>query len=274
MAMPPGPPAGRDDLLAGAVRGDTQASTGTAVSISSVTFAYPGIHVLDSLDFAVRRGRVVGVVGPSGCGKSTLLSLVAGLNAPTSGTIEVMPGAAGRHPLSMLFQQDTLLPWLNARDNICLFAKFQGIRRRTISERVANLIREAGLEKFETAFPYQLSGGMRRRVAFLTAIAPLPEILLLDEPFSSLDEPTRISIHQVVLDIVRQLEMTVILVTHDLAEAITLSDEIVMLTRRPGSVSRKYEVPFPRSRKVLELRNTDQFLSLYGQLWDDLAKEL
>jgi ABC-type nitrate/sulfonate/bicarbonate transport system ATPase subunit len=136
------------------------------------------------------------------------------------------------------------------------------------------LIKLAGLDGFEGLYPYQLSGGMRRRTAFLSSVAPFPRVLLLDEPFSALDEPTRIGLHQDVFDIVRRYAITVILVTHDIAEAISLSDEIVLLSKGPAVVRSIRRVPFGNERQMLDLRKMPEFLELYGELWDELSNEI
>jgi ABC-type nitrate/sulfonate/bicarbonate transport system ATPase subunit len=174
----------------------------------------------------------------------------------------------------MVFQKDTLLPWLTVAQNVALYFKFHPAPRAEVQQRVEWLLELAGLDGFERAYPYQLSGGMRRRVAFLAAVAPLPSLLLLDEPFSSLDEPTRVAIHQDVYAIVRRLGMTAVIVTHDLAEAISLCDEVVILTRRPGSVAVRHQVPFGNDRNMLELRQSTEFLALYGRVWHDLSEQL
>jgi NitT/TauT family transport system ATP-binding protein len=247
-----------------------------AAVLRNVSFTYPrGVQALRDVSLAIPRGRSVGVIGPSGCGKTTLLSILAGQYRPSSGEVSVTSFDAERHKLAMVFQKDTLLPWLTTLDNIKLFFKYnRGHDRDEVNSRVAGLIELAGLQGFEHHYPYQLSGGMRRRVAFLSAIASTPEVLLLDEPFASLDEPTRIGIHQDVFEITRRLGITVMLITHDLAEAISLCDEVVILTARPASVFSTHEVPFGSSRNMLELRQLPTFLELYGTLWRELSEQI
>lgn len=247
-----------------------------AIRIRSVHYRYPnGTEALAGLDLNVARGSINAVVGPSGCGKSTLLHLLARLAEPTSGTVEHgREEKSIRHPLTMVFQKDTLLPWLTVAGNVGLFFKFHHIAKSELKKRIEWLLDLAALTSFADAYPYQLSGGMRRRVAFLAAVAPLPGILLLDEPFSSLDEPTRVAIHQDVYEILRQLQITCLIVTHDLGEAISLSDEVTILTKRPGRVAARHQVTFGRERNMLELRQTPQYLALYGQLWHDLSLQI
>ncbi len=263
--------------------------------LEGVRFSYPdGTAVLQGISESIEAGTTLGVVGPSGCGKSTLLALIAGLLEPSEGTIERPPPEAGRHPLSMVFQKDTLLPWLTVGENVRLFSRFKSHGRRSrflsrrgrgtgpeppagdgdLDDRVAELLELVHLDDSADRYPYQLSGGMRRRLAFLAAVAPNPEILLLDEPFSSLDEPTRVDIHQDVFRISRMMEMTTVLVTHDLAEAISICDRVVILSSRPASVAEEHVVPFGNGREMLALRETPEFLDLYGHLWHDLSAQI
>ncbi|HEV7679855.1 MAG TPA: ABC transporter ATP-binding protein [Candidatus Dormibacteraeota bacterium] len=254
--------------------------TTTGVRIEGVGYEYPtGVLALSDLDLSIPTGSSVAVVGPSGCGKSTLLQLLAGLRAPTSGHIDWPAFPPGVHPMTVVFQTDTLLPWLTAEENVGLYFKVgragRRVGRAAARARVDALLKMVGLQDFARAYPYQLSGGMRRRIAFLTAVAPQPAVLLLDEPFSSLDEPTRVTIHQDVLRIMSELDMTVVLVTHDLAEAITLCDDVVILTARPGRVLNRHRVPFDRTgRNAIELRHSREFLDLYALLWEELGSQI
>jgi ABC-type nitrate/sulfonate/bicarbonate transport system ATPase subunit len=255
----------------------TAADAAPGLLFEDISFSYgQDIKVLDHISVTVPKGRVLGIVGPSGCGKSTLLAIAASLLQPTGGRFVQFGHTPGRHALAMVFQKDTLLPWLTTAENIGLSFKFRGshVARNERKTRIADLVQLAGLQGFEDKYPYQLSGGMRRRVAFLSAVAPMPEILLLDEPFSSLDEPTRVAIHQDIFDIVNRLGMTVILVTHDLAEAISLCDEVAILTRRPSHVYSTHSVNFGRQRTMLHLRQERSFLDLYGSLWEQLSLQL
>lgn len=252
----------------------------TAVFMSRVGYSYPnGVVALSDVDLRVIAGSVLGVIGPSGCGKSTLLQLIAGLALPTEGELETLrdPGVSGC-PLAMVFQRDTLLPWLTVRENVGLYARLSTwggrSQRRESTARVSELLAMVGLELAADRYPYQLSGGMRRRVAFASAVAPLPRILLLDEPFSSVDEPTRIQIHAEVRKVIDRYAMTVILVTHDLAEAISLSDRVAVMTQRPGRIFREFPIDLGRERDVFALRDTPRFLELYGEAWATLAQQI
>jgi NitT/TauT family transport system ATP-binding protein len=247
--------------------------------LKDVAYVYPtGLRALDSINLDVSPGEVVGIVGPSGCGKSTLLSIIAGLLAPTEGTLEweerSADAIAQQRRLSLVFQRDTLLPWLTVEKNVGFGLRYLPMNGRERSERISRLLRLAGLEDVRKAYPYQLSGGMRRRVAFLTGVATLPRVLLLDEPFSALDEPTRVTIHGEVLSIIKELGMTVLLVTHDLAEAISFSDRACILTARPGRIAAVHEIPFGYPRDVLAVRETTEYQSLYRALWHELSAQI
>lgn len=253
-------------------------AVGTAVMrAEQVEYSYPGgIKVFADLNVELREGEVLSLIGPSGCGKSTLLRLVAGLLRPDHGSIRLRDaGDDSRHRLTMLFQQDTVLPWMNVEDNVSLYFKFNRGKMPPAEQRarIDELLVMVGLQDFRKAFPRQLSGGMRRRLALLTAVAPRPRILLLDEPFSSVDEPTRIGIHQDVLNIVRELRISVILVTHDLAEAITVGDRVALMSFRPATVVNTYEVPFGQQRNVRETRTRPEYSALYTTIWEDLNEQ-
>jgi ABC-type nitrate/sulfonate/bicarbonate transport system ATPase subunit len=248
-----------------------------AASLIDVGYVYPnGTVALEGLSLEIPRGRVTAIVGPSGCGKSTMLQLISRLAAPTSGSIDLHVDRRGdRHDVAMVFQQDTLLPWLTVTENVGLYYRFHRPKnRKQVRDEIHALLEMVGLEQFSDAYPGQLSGGMRRRVAFLASVAARPQLLLLDEAFSSVDEPTRILIHQEVLRIVHQLEMTTVLVTHDLAEAISLSDQVIIFSARPGKVYSRHDVPFGDDRDVLALRDRPEFLNLYGRLWHDLSGQI
>ena len=263
------------------------------LSLADVQFGYSaGAPVIDNLSMSIDAGSIVGIVGPSGCGKSTVLSLVSGLLSPTGGRIERRLDGSERHPLSMVFQKDTLLPWLSAAGNISLFTRFKANRKHRFTQvsadgqaeggsqeeelaaHVSSLLRLAKLTDYAEAFPYQLSGGMRRRLAFLVAVASHPQILLLDEPFSAVDEPTRVGIHEDVFRIAKMMKITTVLVTHDLAEAITMCDRVFILSNRPARVAQEYKIPFGTERRMLEIRERPDFLELYGHLWHDLSIQI
>lgn len=245
------------------------------VEMRHISYRYPeGTHAIGDVNLDLRRGEVVSIVGPSGCGKSTLLRLVAALREPSSGIIKRHYGRSDRHGCSMVFQEDTLLPWLKVKDNVGMYYRFRGSTGEDARRHIAELLSMVGLSHFADFYPYQLSGGMRRRVAMLAAVAPLPDLLLLDEPFSALDEPTRIEVHQDLHMLIRRLGISALLVTHDLAEAVTLSDRVLVLSRPPSAVVEEVIVPFGRDRDMTNLRDDPRFLDAYGHLWRTLKAQI
>lgn len=253
----------------------------TLVTLDNVSYHYPGTsaEILEGLSFGVPLGSVVAIVGPSGSGKTTLLSLISELASPTSGTLTWSEELLSpmRHRLSMLFQTDTLLPWLTVEKNIGLHFTLTGQRKKFREARggmIQDLMSMAGLTGAEQRYPYQLSGGMKRRAAFLASVVPHPQLLLLDEPFASVDEPTRVSIHADIHKIIKQFNITVILVTHDLAEAVTLADKVVILSKSPAHVVSTQQIPFGDERDILGLRDDQRFLEIYGTLWEELSRQV
>jgi NitT/TauT family transport system ATP-binding protein len=224
----------------------------------------------------VGRGEIVTLVGPSGCGKSTLLHMVAGLLRPTTGEILVDGVAVGdRVPprLGYMFQRDTVLPWYTVRDNTGLSLRYAGRARADVERRVDELLALGGLQTFGHLYPYQLSGGMRRRLALLMTLAAEPSLLLMDEPFGALDTHTKTRLHAELLVIFRRLEQTALFVTHDLGEAITLGDRVVVLSGPPSRVLLDQPVTLPRQRDVFTLRESDEFTACFKKVWHVLGRE-
>jgi ABC-type nitrate/sulfonate/bicarbonate transport system ATPase subunit len=254
----------------------------TVLSVNNLRYSYPATRAqgpllaVEDVSLAVKPGTVTSIVGPSGCGKSTLLSLIAGLQPAASGSVVWTPtntadlAAKKQRLFTMVFQKDTVLPWLRVDKNIGWGLRYLDMTSTERDERITQLLELVGLTEFRKSYPYQLSGGMRRRVAFLTGVAPMPQVMLLDEPFSALDEPTRVNIHVEVMRIVAELGMAIILVTHDLSEAITMSDQVCILTRRPARVAKTFDLPFGRDRDVRALRETDEYQDLYKTMWHEL----
>jgi NitT/TauT family transport system ATP-binding protein len=244
------------------------------LSAVDLNFRYPsGLQAVADFTADIKAGEIVSIVGPSGCGKSTLLRIMAGLREPSGGRLSRRAPQPGRHLCTMVFQEDTLLPWLKIAENVRLYSRFRGERASRSRQRVMELLEMVGLEKFANAYPSQLSGGMRRRVAVLTAVAPLPCLLLLDEPFSALDEPTRIAVHQDVYGLIRRFGITAVLVTHDLGEAVSLSDRILLLSKGPSSISKEYVTPFGSQRHFMEIRSEPSFLEAYAEIWHDFREQ-
>jgi NitT/TauT family transport system ATP-binding protein len=247
-----------------------------AVTLEDVSFSYGDGHpVLDRFSCTIGRGEIVAVVGPSGCGKSTLLRLVSGLLVPSHGAVSVhTENLSGSRTVTMVFQEDVLLPWLNVRRNVGMSGAFMRLGKGEIGQRVDHLLALVGLSAYGHFYPRQLSGGMRRRIGVLQPLAAHPSVLLMDEPFSSIDEPTRILIHNDVRRLLKELGTTTVLVTHDLAEAVSLSDRVVIVSTRPSRVVRELPVELGEERNILELRQDPAYLEIYAQLWESLKREI
>jgi NitT/TauT family transport system ATP-binding protein len=228
--------------------------------------------VLEGASLAVDEGRFVSLVGPSGCGKSSLLRAVIGLQRPLSGTIETK---LARAQIGILFQDDALLPWKTARDNVALGLAFNGMEHgKALAEAQAWLAR-LNLAGFGDRFPRHLSGGQRKRVALAQVLAMKPSLILMDEPFASLDAIVGARIVRDVVALVERQRIGVLLVTHDLEEAISLSDEVYLLSQGPRAhITQHYTVPIPRPRDPVHSRTHPAFAPLYERLWADLSREV
>jgi NitT/TauT family transport system ATP-binding protein len=227
-----------------------------------------------SLD--VQDQEFVAIVGPSGCGKSTILNMIGALVPPSGGQVLVDGQPVASDPprrVGYVFQKDTVFPWRTVERNIALGLEYRGLPAAERARRVAEVIRLAGLEGFEQAFPATLSGGMRQRVALMRTLVVQPEILLMDEPFGALDTHTKLNLHAELLTLWEARHQTVVFVTHDLGEAITLADRVVVMTRRPGRIKLAHEVRLPRPRDVIKIRETEEYARQYGQIWHALGEE-
>jgi ABC-type nitrate/sulfonate/bicarbonate transport system ATPase subunit len=223
---------------------------GLSVSIRALRHAYGELRTIEGLDLEAPPLGVVGLVGPSGCGKSTLLELICGLQEPDGGTVEVGGAAAADGRLArcaFMPQRDLLLPWLAAIDNAALALRNRGVRRRPARAEAGRLFERFGLAGFEDALPAELSGGMRQRVAFLRTLVSGKPVLALDEPFASLDAITRAEMQAWLARALEQRPRTVVLVTHDVEEALYLSDRVAVLSARPGRVVDELSAPAPRA---------------------------
>ena len=229
------------------------------------------VEAVRDVSLEIRTGEFLVVVGPSGCGKTTFLRILAGLERATSGAIE-MP--AGRLRSAMVFQGRSVFPWLTVEQNVAYGLQLDGMPRRARRERVAGLIATVGLRRFAGAFPHQLSEGMRQRVAIARALAVDPDLLLLDEPFSALDEQNKILLQEEVLRLWESSGKTVVFVTHSIDEALVMGDRIVVMTAQPGTVKAEIDVPFDRPRHLREVRTDPAFAERFGAVWDLLRDEV
>ena len=264
------------------LRRATSASGGAAISIANVDVTYgvggaEPVKAVSGISLEIPDGAFVSLVGPSGCGKSTLLKVVADLMAPTRGTITVggTPPRNLRHAgrIGLVFQQANLMPWLKVTDNIGLLrhlvAGRGGAARSDIG--IEDLVRTVGLAGFETKYPHQLSGGMQQRVALARALALDPTVLLMDEPFAALDEITRDRMAFELMRLWNHYRKTVLFVTHSLAEAVFLSDRVVLMSARPGRIHQVFEIDLPRPRDR-ETRLADRFHQIVSEINRELYR--
>lgn len=240
------------------------------LELQDISHAYHGMEgetlALSHLSFSLKRGDFVSIVGPSGCGKSTLLSIISGLIPPESGTVNLV----GNH-IGYMLQKDHLLEWRSVYRNIILGLEIQHSVTANTKEKAYGLLKQYGLEQFANAKPSELSGGMRQRVALIRTLILEPDLLLLDEPFSALDYQTRLAVGDDIGQIIRREKRTAILVTHDLAEAISLGDRVIVLTERPGSVKTIVPIHFPEEKNTpLLRRNTPEFNEYFHAIWKEL----
>lgn len=234
------------------------------------------VLALDSLDLTVDEGEFVTVVGPSGCGKSTLLNLVVGLLQLSSGRIlfRNRPINGINPEIGYVTQKDNLLPWRTLVENVEIALEIRGVEKSQRRRRAEELIERVGLSSFETHYPHELSGGMRQRANIVRTLIYDPELILMDEPFGPLDAQTRIVLQEQLLSLWSTTKKTIIFITHDLVEAISLADRVVVMTSRPGRVKRIAKVPIPRPRDVYQIHQSQEFRSTYESLWKELKPEV
>lgn len=222
----------------------------------------------------IGRGQVVAIVGPSGCGKTTLAKAIAGLILPTAGYVEVTPRDATRTPIiATVFQDYAIFPWKTVLDNVAFGLVISGLGRKEALRRSQRWVERLGLSGFERAYPSMLSGGMQQRVGIARAFALEPDILIMDEPFASLDAQLREIMQEELLGLQQETDSTVLIITHSLEEALVLSDRVIVLTARPGTVLVSEDLPFGRPRDT-SVRETAEFAALRLRLWSHLRAEV
>ncbi len=248
--------------------------------IRHVNYAYHTMQgetpALSDITFNVSAGEFVAVVGPSGCGKSTLLNLLSGMLTPESGSLLLNGeplGAKNRRQIGYMLQQDHLLEWRSIMKNILLGLEIRHELTEESKNYAKELLEQYGLRKFADAKPSQLSGGMRQRAALVRTLILKPDLLLLDEPFSALDYQTRLTVGNDIGSIIRKEKKTAILVTHDLSEAVSLGDRIVILSKRPGTVRRIVPIEMPGELTPMDRRNHDTFKTYFNLIWKELNHE-
>lgn len=244
---------------------------GTTITISAVSMTFDRngkpIEALKDVSFEVGGGQFCSILGPSGCGKSTLMMLVAGLTRPSSGSI-LLNGSRLEScytDVGIVFQSDVLLPWLSVLDNVMLPAKVKRLPRAASLERAKQLIARVGLEGFEEHFPDELSGGMRQRTAICRALLHEPSVLLMDEPFGALDALTRERMQIDLSNLWTSDLKTILFITHDIEEAIFLSDQVVVMSQRPGRILQIFDIPFPQPRAP-DIRQEQEFQAIVSEI--------
>jgi NitT/TauT family transport system ATP-binding protein len=232
------------------------------------------IIAVDDVSFEVGPGEFFSVIGPSGCGKSTLFNVIGGLLGHHQGVVSVGGETiSGPHKsIGMVFQEESTFPWRTVLDNVAFPLELVGMPKSKRAERARHFIKMVGLDGFENRYPGELSGGMRQRVSLARTLASEPKILLMDEPFAALDEQTRLLLGDKVLQIQQQLKQTTLLITHNITEAVQMSDRILVMTYRPGKVKRIVDIDLPRPR-TSEIVGSEAFGRYVAQIWNDLREE-
>jgi NitT/TauT family transport system ATP-binding protein len=232
------------------------------------------ITAVDNVSFKVSPGEFLSVIGPSGCGKSTLFNVLGGLLSNHEGVVSVAGETiSGPHKsIGMVFQEESTFPWRTVTDNVAFPLELVGMARKNRVERARHFVKLVGLDGFENRYPGELSGGMRQRVSLARTLAFEPKILLMDEPFAALDEQTRLLLGDKVLQIQQQLKQTTLLITHNITEAVQMSDRILVMTYRPGRVKRIVDIKLPRPR-TSEIVGSEAFGRYVAEIWNDLREE-
>jgi NitT/TauT family transport system ATP-binding protein len=248
------------------------------IAISHLTRQFRTRHQLvtavDDISLEIATGTFFMIVGPSGCGKTTLLRILAGLDTPTSGEVTITRSHPDKPGNSMVFQGDSIFPWMTVYDNAAYGLRLRRRPPAEIRDVVGHFLDRTGLTRFARAYPHQLSGGMKQRVSIARAFANDPEILLMDEPFSALDDQNRTLLHEELLRIWDETKKTVIFITHSVDEAVSLGDRILLMTAQPGRAKALIEVPFERPRQVLALRADPRYGELVFAIWSQLRGEV
>src|SRR3981081_2651557 len=245
-----------------------------AIRIRDLYKTFGTLTAIDGVSVDIAPGEFFMIVGPSGCGKTTLLRILAGLDQVSSGTIEIETPNSQRPVNSMIFQGDSIFPWMTVWDNAAYGRRRRGVPAATIKEVVGHYLARTGLTRFAKYYPHQLSGGMRQRVSIARAFANDPEILLMDEPFSALDAQNKLLLQEELLRIWEEHKKTVVFITHSVDEAVALGDRIMVMTAQPGKVKTFVPVPLARPRNIMELQKTPQYGELIAHIWSSLREEV
>jgi len=247
----------------------------TVVSLDGVSMSYGrGPLVLDGIDLQLHRNEFLSIVGPSGCGKSTILRLISGMASAAAGTVSVRGKQVTGVPegIGFMFQRDALLPWATVAENIAIALDCAHVQRPEHAGRIDELLRILGLSGYGNYYPRALSGGMRQRVSLGRLLAYTPDIYLMDEPFGALDAQTKLLMGRELLRIWSEYRRAVIFVTHDIEEAVSLADRVIVMTGRPGRIKREYSVDYPRPRDLRAIRKDTKFHRIVDAIWSDITE--
>jgi len=251
---------------------------GTKILIEGLSRIFPSrqgpVAALQDVQLSIDDGQFCCIVGPSGCGKTTLLRILAGLEEPTAGRLAVYQADSAKPLNSMVFQEQSVFPWMTVKDNIAYGLRMRRVDKRSRRELVEYYLRKTNLTRFARMFPYQLSGGMKQRVSVARAFANDPEILLMDEPFANLDEQNKILLQEELLRIWEESRKTVVFITHSIDEAIMLGDQVVVMTAHPGRIKANVPVDLPRPRQVYQIKASPEFGKLVAHVWTLLRDEV
>ncbi len=235
---------------------------------------YGSITALAKLDLVIHEHEFCVLLGPSGCGKTTLVRIMAGLERQTSGEVNIAHTDAGKPPTAMVFQEDSIFPWMTVEENIGYGLRLRHVPPTVVRKTVSRYLEQVGLARFARAYPFQLSGGMKKRVSVARAFAVDPDVLLMDEPFGELDEQTRVLLQAELVKIWEETKKTVVFITHSIDEAVVLADRIFLMTAHPGRVKATVEVSVPRPRQAYEIRADPTYGQLTRRLWELLREEV
>jgi NitT/TauT family transport system ATP-binding protein len=247
-----------------------------AISISGLTARFGSVLAVDDLSVDIEEGEFVSVVGPSGCGKTTVLNILTGLVPLTQGTIALRgkPPVLGNPDVAYMLARDSLLPWRSALDNAGYGMEIRGVAEETRHAKARELLERVGLKGFERHYPKMLSHGMRQRCALARTFCLDSPVMLMDEPFGALDAQTKLQLEDLLLQLWTEHRRTVVFITHDLAEAVALSDRVLVMSARPGRIVADMRIPLARPRSVRALQKDRHFLALYAEVWTKLEEGL
>jgi NitT/TauT family transport system ATP-binding protein len=229
---------------------------------------------VQNIDLSIPAGEFLCIVGPSGCGKTTLLRIVAGLEKQSRGLVTLVEEDPSKRLNSMIFQEQSIFPWLTVAQNIAFGLQMRHVPKRQYQPIVDSYIKKVGLTRFADCYPHQLSGGMKQRVSIARAFANDPEILLMDEPFAALDEQNKLLLQEELLRIWDETRKTVLFITHSIDEALVLGDRVLVMSAHPGRIIDDMRVDFPRPRSVLDVKSQPEFAELSRRIWDSLRDEV